>query len=379
MVAALVDEAERIMAEGIEARLAAADANAAADRRRRRATSCCRSRASTPTTRPRRILEDPRDRASEHEPPRHAVGSRRAAPYRSTVRDETAGTPVGRRVSSGSSALGAAGVRVRREGRRTASATARADRSKDSTGLSSLLPFGTLPLLHGHRRLPEAATAGRTGSTVNGLVDKPVHALVRRAARRCRRRCSRRTSSASRAGGSPTRTGPACSCATLLDRAGVKPEGEALRFVSFDGTYTESLTLDQARRRRRARRLRARRQAAVAAITAARRGSTSRRCTATSRASGSSASRSPTDVDPRLLGGRRLRRRRLGRPEQRPRRQADVVTRHELHRPQLAALRSRRARRALVRPRRCSSSCCSPACRLYVGPLSDARRAPARS
>jgi DMSO/TMAO reductase YedYZ molybdopterin-dependent catalytic subunit len=34
----------------------------------------------------------------------------------------------------------------------------------------------------------------------------------------------------------------------LLDRAGVQEEGKALRFESFDGTYTESLTLDQARR-----------------------------------------------------------------------------------------------------------------------------------
>ena len=34
----------------------------------------------------------------------------------------------------------------------------------------------------------------------------------------------------------------------LLDRAGVKPEANALRFVSFDGEYTESLTLAQARR-----------------------------------------------------------------------------------------------------------------------------------
>jgi DMSO/TMAO reductase YedYZ molybdopterin-dependent catalytic subunit len=34
----------------------------------------------------------------------------------------------------------------------------------------------------------------------------------------------------------------------LLDRAGVKSEATALRFVSFDGEYTESLTLAQARR-----------------------------------------------------------------------------------------------------------------------------------
>ncbi len=36
--------------------------------------------------------------------------------------------------------------------------------------------------------------------------------------------------------------------ADLLDRAGVRTSATALRFTSFDGTYTESLTLEQARR-----------------------------------------------------------------------------------------------------------------------------------
>ena len=36
--------------------------------------------------------------------------------------------------------------------------------------------------------------------------------------------------------------------ADLLDKAGVQPGAKALRFTSFDGVYTESLTLDQARR-----------------------------------------------------------------------------------------------------------------------------------
>lgn len=35
----------------------------------------------------------------------------------------------------------------------------------------------------------------------------------------------------------------------VLDRAGVHPEARAVRFHSFDGTYTESLSLAQARRR----------------------------------------------------------------------------------------------------------------------------------
>ena len=38
--------------------------------------------------------------------------------------------------------------------------------------------------------------------------------------------------------------------ADVLDRAGVAAHGaKAVRFTSFDGAYTESLTLDQARRR----------------------------------------------------------------------------------------------------------------------------------
>ncbi|MFD0649266.1 molybdopterin-dependent oxidoreductase [Streptomyces malaysiensis subsp. malaysiensis] len=35
---------------------------------------------------------------------------------------------------------------------------------------------------------------------------------------------------------------------TLLDAAGVSPRGKAVRFTCFDGAYSESLTLDQARR-----------------------------------------------------------------------------------------------------------------------------------
>jgi DMSO/TMAO reductase YedYZ molybdopterin-dependent catalytic subunit len=34
----------------------------------------------------------------------------------------------------------------------------------------------------------------------------------------------------------------------VLERAGVLPSARAVRFTSFDGVYTETLTLDQARR-----------------------------------------------------------------------------------------------------------------------------------
>ena len=36
--------------------------------------------------------------------------------------------------------------------------------------------------------------------------------------------------------------------ADLLDRAGVKPGAQGVRFLSFDGVYTETLTMEQARR-----------------------------------------------------------------------------------------------------------------------------------
>ncbi|BBJ44933.1 hypothetical protein SSPO_076510 [Streptomyces antimycoticus] len=35
---------------------------------------------------------------------------------------------------------------------------------------------------------------------------------------------------------------------TLLDAAGVRSQAKAVRFTCFDGAYSESLTLDQARR-----------------------------------------------------------------------------------------------------------------------------------
>ena len=42
--------------------------------------------------------------------------------------------------------------------------------------------------------------------------------------------------------------GPYASLDDLLDAAGVEPGAKALRFTCFDGIYTESLTLAQARR-----------------------------------------------------------------------------------------------------------------------------------
>ena len=84
---------------------------------------------------------------------------------------------------------------------------------------------------------------------VDGLVDTPLDARVRRARARCRRRRITRDFQCVTGWRVPdVQVEGRAARATLLDRAGVKPEATALRFTSFDGVYTESLTLEQARR-----------------------------------------------------------------------------------------------------------------------------------
>jgi DMSO/TMAO reductase YedYZ molybdopterin-dependent catalytic subunit len=163
-------------------------------------------------------------------------------PYPESVTD--AGSPVGRRVFLGLVGAGALGVVF---GAKLDGAIAKALPKNDPTGLTDLLPLGD------HFRF-YTVTSGfpkRAPSdyrlTVDGLVDKPftltydeLRALP------------------------PTMLTKDFQCVTgwrvrdthwtgvkladLLDKAGVRPNGTALRFISFDGLYTESLTLEQARR-----------------------------------------------------------------------------------------------------------------------------------
>ena len=118
--------------------------------------------------------------------------------------------------------------------------------SKDGTGLSSLLPIGRFRIYTVTGNLP-----GRSREEyrlkVEGLVDEPLDLEY-----------------ADLQAMTPTTLHRDFQCVTgwrvpdvewrgvllrdVLDRAGVQPKAKALQFISFDGTYTESLTLDQARR-----------------------------------------------------------------------------------------------------------------------------------
>ena len=155
-----------------------------------------------------------------------------------------AGSPIGRRVFLGLLGLGAIGVATG-----PALSEWYQDIAKnDPTGLASLLPGGG-----GWRyytvtgEFPSRARSDYS-LRVGGLVDRPFT-----------------ISYAELLAMRPTRLNRDFQCVTgwrvadvswqgvrladLLDRAGVQAEGTAVRFTCFDGEYTESLTLDQARRK----------------------------------------------------------------------------------------------------------------------------------
>lgn len=161
--------------------------------------------------------------------------------------DSEAGTPVGRRVFLGMLGLGAAGVvwgsRLADVFNRVLAPISAADR----TGLTGLLPAaGRFRIYSVVNFLPKREDA-EYRLKVTGLVERPLElTLAELKAMR------------------PTRLVKDFQCVTgwrvpdvrwtgvlladVLDAAGVVPGGGALAIRSFDGLYTESLTLEQARR-----------------------------------------------------------------------------------------------------------------------------------
>jgi DMSO/TMAO reductase YedYZ molybdopterin-dependent catalytic subunit len=156
------------------------------------------------------------------------------------------GSPVGRRVVLGLLGLGAVGVvtgSTLQSGLDTVLAPLQRN---DPTGLSDLLPGAYFRIYTVTDGYPSASAADYR-LIVDGLVERPLElSLAELRARPA------------------TRLVRAFQCVTgwrvpgvhwtgvllsdLLDEAGVLPEGRALSFESFDGVYTESLTLAEARR-----------------------------------------------------------------------------------------------------------------------------------
>ncbi|GAA1887526.1 molybdopterin-dependent oxidoreductase [Streptantibioticus ferralitis] len=163
------------------------------------------------------------------------------------MRKDGTGAPVGRRVVLGMLGLGAAGVAAGGYLQNGLDGFLASVTAKDPTGLSGLLPGG-----QGFRFYSVAASVPHRSDTdyrltVDGLVDRPTtYTLAQLKAMR------------------PTRLVRDVQCVTgwrvphyaftgvrladLLAVVGVRPEAKALSFTCFDGVYSESLTLDQARR-----------------------------------------------------------------------------------------------------------------------------------
>ena len=153
------------------------------------------------------------------------------------------GKPIGRRVVLGMLGLGSVGVLV---GGRLQDAIASVF-ANDPTGISSLLPTGGRFRIYSVVGYLPSRTTAEYKLEISGLVDKPLT-----------------LSYADLVALPPTRMTKDFQCVTgwrvqdvkwvgvrlsdLLDAAGVQASAKAITFHSFDGAYSESLTLDQARR-----------------------------------------------------------------------------------------------------------------------------------
>ena len=157
-----------------------------------------------------------------------------------------AGAPIGRRVVLGMLGLGGAGILFGARVQDALESALGPVTARDGTGLSSLLPVGRFRIYTVTGTLPAMAPADWR-MTVGGFVDRPfeigfdeLRALPpARLTRDFQCVTGWRVSDVAWTG---------VRLADLLDRAGVRGGAQGVRFTSFDGVYTESLTLDQARR-----------------------------------------------------------------------------------------------------------------------------------
>ncbi|MCM1976197.1 MULTISPECIES: molybdopterin-dependent oxidoreductase [Streptomyces] len=160
---------------------------------------------------------------------------------------EERGTPVGRRVFLGTLGLGALGVAAAPVLQRGMESFLAGAAEKDPTGLTGLLPNGG-----GFRYYSVASSVphkneGNYRLTVDGLVDRPMTYSLDDLRALPQTRLVRDVQCVT-GWRVPETPFEGVRLSRLLDAAGVRPKAGAVRFTCFDGVYTESLTLDQARR-----------------------------------------------------------------------------------------------------------------------------------
>ncbi|MFJ8043948.1 molybdopterin-dependent oxidoreductase [Kitasatospora sp. NPDC096147] len=153
------------------------------------------------------------------------------------------GAPVGRRVVLAMLGLGAAGVAAGPFLQRGVEAVT----SLDPTGVTGLLPGGGGFRYYSVVDAVEPRTDADYALSVGGLVERAASYRLADLRALPQRRIVHDVQCVTgwRVPGTPFE---GVRLADLLDAAGVRPEAKAVRFECFDGAYTESLTLDQARR-----------------------------------------------------------------------------------------------------------------------------------
>src|SRR5918994_897116 len=157
------------------------------------------------------------------------------------------GSPVGRRIVLGMLGLGALGVAVGSRVQSGIETALRPVTQNDPTGLSSFLPTGVGFRIYSVTPTMPSVTTADWSLTVDGMVDTPLDVSYGALLERPQAEVTHDFQCVTgwRVPDGPWGGGRG---ADLLDEAGVREGATHLRLYSFDGVYTESLTLDQARR-----------------------------------------------------------------------------------------------------------------------------------
>jgi DMSO/TMAO reductase YedYZ molybdopterin-dependent catalytic subunit len=157
------------------------------------------------------------------------------------------GTPVGRRIVLGLAGIGLAGIVFGRGVQEPLARLLAPVELRDPTGLTTLLPLGNTFRYYSVTGSVPRRTASTYRLEVSGLVGTPATYTIADLSAMPQTSLIRDFQCVT-GWRVPDVHWTGVRLSDVLDRAGVKPEATALRFVSFDGTYTESLTLAQARR-----------------------------------------------------------------------------------------------------------------------------------
>lgn len=157
------------------------------------------------------------------------------------------GTPIGRRIVLGMLGLGAAGIAFGDGVQARIESALRPVTRNDPTGLTSFVPTaGRFRIYSVTGHTPEVSD-GDYRLTVDGLVDTPLELGLADLTARPQTELVRDFQCVT-GWRVPEVRWKGVRIADLLDEAGVRDGATHLRIWSFDGVYTESLTLDQARR-----------------------------------------------------------------------------------------------------------------------------------